>query len=336
MADLTKVARGEPAQLHLFLDTNTYLGFFKLSGDDLEELEKLVVAVRSGRTVLYITDQVRDEFLRNRSRVIRESLKGVEDSRLPTAFPRLLANLDGYKELREALAEYEKRRAALLQDAQRHAIEGSLQADTRIDELFSLATDLGRSDEAVARARTRHDLGNPPGKKDSLGDAVNWEVLIAGVPDGEDLVLVTGDRDYRSALDDTALDEFLMSEWAERKQSTLALHTSLSALFRSRYPDIKLAEDLEKELAINDLIASFNFRGTHLAIAKLENFGDYTPDQVRALADAAMNNSQIKQILTDADVKLFYETLTSRYSKHLEADSLAWFREQWADDEVPF
>ena len=167
MPEAPKGVRAEPRQLHLFLDTNTYLGFFELSGDDLEELEKLVVAVRSGRTILYMTDQVRDEFLRNRSRVIRESLKGVEDSRLPTAFPRLLANLDGYKELREALAEYERRRAGLLDDAQRQAREGSLRADARINELFELATNLGRSDEAVKRARERHDLGNPPGKKDS-------------------------------------------------------------------------------------------------------------------------------------------------------------------------
>ena len=170
----------------------------------------------------------------------------------------------------------------------------------------------------------------------SLGDAVNWEILLAGVADSADLVLVSADRDYRSALDDTALDEFLVVEWDERQLSTLSLHTSLSALFRDRYPDIKLAADLEKEIAINNLITSPNFRGTHLAISKLENFADYTPDQIRALVDAAMTNSQVRNILTDADVKAFYEILSSRYLKYIDPESLAWLRDQWADDEPLF
>jgi hypothetical protein len=36
--------------MDLFLDTNIYLSFYKLSDDDLEELEKLKVAVGSGDT----------------------------------------------------------------------------------------------------------------------------------------------------------------------------------------------------------------------------------------------------------------------------------------------
>jgi hypothetical protein len=36
--------------MELFLDTNVYLSFYKLSDDDLEELQKLAVAVRSEGT----------------------------------------------------------------------------------------------------------------------------------------------------------------------------------------------------------------------------------------------------------------------------------------------
>ena len=335
MGELVRGGASSGGPMHLFLDTNTYLGFYKLSGDDLEELEKLVVAVRSGKTVLYLTEQVRNEFRRNRSRTVRESLKYVEDSRLPSSFPRLLANLDGYKELREALAEYEKRRATLLDEARRQAKEARLQADGRIEELFGLSKDLPLDDEIIATATKRHDLGNPPGKKDSLGDAINWESLLAHVREGDDLTMVTADKDFQSALDESALDEFLVHEWDDRKHSAISLHTSLTALFRSRYPDIKLAADLEKELAINSLIASPNFRSTHLAISKLSNYADYTPDQVRALIAAAMTNNQISQILTDDDVKLLYAMLSDRYTKHIEPDELSWLREQLTDDDPP-
>ena len=334
-ADTGRIARNEMRPARLFLDTNTYLGFFKLSGDDLEELEKLAVAVRSAGTVLYITDQVRDEFLRQRSNVIRESLKYVEDSRLPASFPRLLVNLDGYRELRDALAEYERQRSGLLAEANREARDCALKADARIKELFELASDLGRPDEAVVRARNRRDLGNPPGKGDFIGDAVNWEILLACVPDGEDVVIVTADKDYRSALDDTALDEFLAHEWSERKASTLSLHTSLSALFKSRYPHIKLAAELERELAINRLIASGSYGETHLAIANLENFADYSPDQVRAIVDAAASNGQIGRILTDDDVKRFYSRIIDRFAGHLEPQALAWLRDEIEED-LPF
>lgn len=321
--------------MHLFLDTNTYLGFYKLSGDDLGELEKLVVAVRSGKTVLYLTTQVRDEFRRNRARTIRESLKYVEDSRLPSSFPRLLANLDGYTELREALAEYERRRAALLDDAKEQARDGDLQADKLISELLPLATAIPPSEEILARATARHALGNPPGKKDSLGDAVNWESLLAGVPDGEDLIMVTADKDYASALDEGALDDFLVEEWTGQKGSTISLHPSLTALFRYHYPDIKLASDLEKEFAINSLIGSYNFRSTHLAISKLSNFADFSPDQVRSLVEAARSNTQIQKILSDDDIHRFYATLSERFGKHLEAEDLAWLRDELAPDEEP-
>ena len=60
--------------MNLFLDTNVYLGFYKLSGDDLEQLKKLVIAVRDQGTTLLLTEQTRDEFERNREKTAADSL----------------------------------------------------------------------------------------------------------------------------------------------------------------------------------------------------------------------------------------------------------------------
>lgn len=38
------------AVMNLFLDTNIYLNFYKFADDDLEELQKLTVAVKSENT----------------------------------------------------------------------------------------------------------------------------------------------------------------------------------------------------------------------------------------------------------------------------------------------
>src|SRR4051794_20553192 len=96
--------------MHLFLDTNIYLSFYKLSDDDLEELQKLTVAVRSEGTTLYITDQVRDEFNRNREGVVAGSLKAIEGAKLPSNFPRLFMPYPEYDAMRAALNAYEEQR----------------------------------------------------------------------------------------------------------------------------------------------------------------------------------------------------------------------------------
>jgi hypothetical protein len=316
--------------MHLFLDANIYLGFFKLSGDDLEELRKLAVAVRSGDTVLYLTDQVRDEFSRNRASTISESLKVVEGAQLPKAYPRLLTNLDGYSEMRKSLELFEQQRGALLDQARGAALAGDLHADHLIRELFAIARRVPLSAEIQSAAEARHRLGNPPGKRDSLGDSMNWESLLSVVPMGAELVLVSADRDYASKLDPQLVDEFLFTEWSEVKKARVLLYDSLTAVFKAHYPAIRLAADLERSLAIDALIASPTFRATHLSIQKLSDFVDFTPSEAASLIEAAISNSQIRLIIGDDDVRAFYATLMERFGDRLPEAGVARVREALA------
>ena len=52
-------------------------------------------------------------------------------------------------------------------------------------------------------------MGNPPGKRNSLGDAILWEFLLANAPDKEDIYMISGDGDFDSKLDRDKLIEFL-------------------------------------------------------------------------------------------------------------------------------
>jgi predicted nucleic acid-binding protein len=54
--------------VYLFIDTNIFLSFYHLSGEDLEELNKLTVLLRKGEVALLLPEQVRDEFYRMRYR----------------------------------------------------------------------------------------------------------------------------------------------------------------------------------------------------------------------------------------------------------------------------
>ena len=68
-------------------------------------------------------------------------------------------------------------------------------------------------------AAMRSRLGNPPGKNESVGDAVNWETLLSTVADGTALYLVSEDKDYRSPLSENVFNEFLLDEWQTKKKS---------------------------------------------------------------------------------------------------------------------
>lgn len=63
----------------------------------------------------------------------------------------------------------------------------------------------------------------------------------------------------------------------------------------------------KKDLLINKLEDSMNFANTHDVIAELGKLSDFNETQVLKILKAAVDNSQIRSIIKDSDVKLFYE-----------------------------
>lgn len=98
----------------LFIDTNIFLSFYHLGSDDLEELNKLAVLLRQGEVVLYLTEQLQDEFWRNRENKIEGALKRLRDQRLNLQFPQLCKDYCEYSQLRRLQEEYEKHHSSLL------------------------------------------------------------------------------------------------------------------------------------------------------------------------------------------------------------------------------
>lgn len=329
--------------MNLFIDTNVLLSFYHLTSDDLEELRKLAVLLEQEKVALLLTDQVREEFLRNREGKIADSIKRLKDQKLNLQFPQICKDYPEYLLLRDIQKKYDEQHSALLGKLQSDIESKKLKADSTIESLFAAATALQREPALVSRARLRVDLGNPPGKNGSLGDAVNWELLLEKVPVGEDLYFVTEDRDFFSVLEETNFNEFLLHEWHSKKKSSLHYYKRLSSFFKDKFPDIKLATELEKELLIKQLVGSLSFATTHAAIAKLQKHSDFTDDQAAAIASAALFNSQILWILDDADVHAFMEGLLSSHKNVLDADVAKALEQALApptvkadDNEAPF
>lgn len=301
--------------MNLFIDTNIFLSFYHLTNDDLEEIHKLAILIKNGKVVLWLPQQVKDEFNRNRENKISDAMKKLREQKVKPQFPQVCKDYTQYSEIRDLLESYEIKLSSLIDQVNTDVAERTLKADSKISELFEKAQIIESSLGLVEKAKLRMDIGNPPGKDGSIGDAINWETLLAEVSNEEDLYLIADDKDYYSKLDNDKLKDFLIDEWETAKSTKIYFYRRLSQFFKEHYPDIKLASELEKELAIKDLVNSETFAKTHNAIARLLKYSEFNKPQVNELLQVALTNSQINMIIQDHDVNEFYSDL---YNNHLE------------------
>jgi DNA-binding transcriptional regulator YhcF (GntR family) len=330
---------------NLFIDTNVYLTFYHFSSEELEELKKLSVAVENQNIKLYVTDQVINEFKRNREAKIADALKTFTAQMLPDQFPNMCKSYAEYEKLRESAKEFQKIKEQLIEKLKKDIEAGELGADKIINSLFNVAKLLTCDDNTITKARDRVLLGNPPGKINSYGDSVNWELLLINIFSGEDLHLITDDQDYTSKMYKDKLAEFLEGEWHQKKNSKIFYYRRLSDFFRSKFPHIKLALELEKELAISKFVNSTKFQVTHNAVEKLSKFTDFSDSEVRELIEASITNNQIYWINEDTDVKNFLIDLINGREELIDPITLSQFDNIYrpeqenastAIDDVPF
>ncbi len=324
--------------MHLFIDTNIFLAFYHLTSDDLEELRKLALLIDGEQVVLLLPDQVAAEFRRNRENKIADALKGLKEQRLNLQFPQICKDYPEYPDLRALQKQYEERHSALLDKVSHDISNSTLKADETIKELFAKAKRIESTPELVSRAKLRIAVGHPPGKDNSIGDAINWEALLDYMPPLTDLHFITDDRDYVSILDENRFKDFLFQEWAARTQdSKLHLYRRLSSFFKDYFPQIKLASELERELLIQKLASSPSFSRTHSAVARLSKHTQFTAAQRNDIVRAAVSNNQVSWIIDDDDVHQFLTAVTTGHEDEIEDALLSELQElfaKWKVEEV--
>jgi len=298
----------------LFVDTNILLSFYHLTSDDLEELRKLVALIDTTKIELVLTEQVKDEFKRNRAAKIVDAMKKLQETKFRLTFPAFAKDYPEYNELRTLLDKAGKKHAELVETVTEDATEGALNADALISDLFQKAAIIPVTDKIYLAALKRVRLGNPPGKENSFGDAINWECLLATVGEGVDVHLVSEDKDFRSQLS-PVFSEFLDEEWKTRKGSSIFFFSKISDFFKATFPSIKIASEVERDMLIDDLRNSGSFATTHFVMARLLKHTDFTPLQIEELVQIARSNSQVGWIVGDADVYSFYASLLKHVGK---------------------
>jgi hypothetical protein len=301
---------------HAFFDASVYLDLYAFPPEDLDQVNKLAALVEAGSLVIYLPSQVEDEFRRRRSGVIAELLKPLRDARVGVATPAMARGRREPSELRQHATAAEKARSELLNALVSSARAKTLPADVLLHSLFGHARRLP-CDSCFDAASTRRALGNPPGKKTSLGDAVNWEALLASVDKDCDLCLVSSDGDFASPLDPEALDEYLAEEWANLKNSKVRFYRDFPRFLETEYPGIHLVTDIWKHLLIQALGRSGSFDRTHDLVHRLARHREFTTAEAELLLTIALQNQQVRWIARDADVQDLLDRVVRTHGQSL-------------------
>lgn len=331
---------------HLYIDTNVFLSLYHFTTDELVELDKLRVLLKQKKAYLYLPEQTRLEFTRNRDNKIADALKRLRDQKISLQFPQFCRDYPEFAELRKLEGEMQKKFTSLLAKAGKDIENRNLEADKATHVLFQAATLIKTTPSQIARAQLRMSLGSPPGKAGSLGDAINWEALLEAVPASEKLVFISADRDYVSPLNEDAFHSFLEDEWQTAKNANVIFYKRIGSFFKDYFPKSPLATDLEKESLIKDLADSGAFAVTHSVIARLAGYKDFSKSQRRGLLEAALSNNQVYMIAEDDDVKEFFDELIEGHESEFDTHSLTEWKKRVAgqpvlefdaaDDDLPF
>lgn len=314
--------------VHLFVDTNVLLAFYHFTSEDLDQLRKLVDLIAKGDLRLHLPDQTVSELWRNRENKLADAIGKIRSQRLDLQFPQICKDYEEYGLLRQLQRDFEAAHARLIDRVSTDAAATTLKADAVLKDICARGTRIATDGGIVERARLRADLGNPPGKPGSVGDAVNWESLLASGPEKEDLHFVTADRDFGSPLDGIHFSPFLAGEWSGRKGGRIVPYQKLSDFLKAHFAQIRLASEIEKDRLIAELANSGTFSMTHGVIADLSKFAEFTNEQVAAIVRAALANNQVYWIMTDEDVNTFMRRVIAGKEGTLDAATLADLKER--------
>ncbi len=299
--------------IHVFIDTNVFLEFFDSSSEDVDLLNGVFSKYEHGSATIYLTGQVHDEFIRNREYRIQSALikfvSPTVDFKIPEFMTKYIECEKMKNICKEFNREFKKNYDSILHQANEDIREENLSADKVINEIFTKSNITREGNSLYEEARMRMDIGNPPGKKGSMGDAMNWVHLLKNVPQEQDIHIVSHDGDFYSVLNsnknENVPNPYLLKEWQDQKQAELFVYRKLSQLTEKHFDGVAFTFDSNKEKLISDLENSMYYADTHLAVAGLNDFSYFSFNDMSRILSAAYSNNQISSIVTDEDIVSF-------------------------------
>lgn len=310
--------------MNVFIDTNLYLDFYRMGKDKLDELEKAFALHHYGHITLWVPELLKNEFWRNRSKVVADNIKEIEKDYKPS-MPHIFRQHEKLDEFSDSINTTNRLKNEILRSIQQDFKDETLDADEAIKKIFENARIIRARPLMIKRGKRRFDLGNPPGKNKSYGDAVNWECLLDAIPDGEDIYLITEDSDYKSAFIKDEMNEYMKHEWKTKKESEPHMYSRISEFIKEHFPQATNLAEMEVNLTIDELEESGSFASTHRIVEKLLKFDRFTQPQLERLIRCYFENDQVGYIRTDSDVKRLGRKIILEFDEDKGSDMIEPF-----------
>ena len=220
MTELAAIER-KFQKMKILIDTNIFHDFYRSKNESLRILSKLTENSES----IILTEQIVNEFYRNRTKLLREVKKVFDsESNVDSITSSFLDSLPDYQDFLQTHNQYKQKRQNI-----KHKIDEII-SNISIDPVASefkqfvdkkITTEgiWPTSNSAIEKAQKRKYLGNPPNsEKYSIGDEINWEVIIENSTD--DIVIVGRDKTYNDNF------EFLRYEFHKKTGKFINLLTT--------------------------------------------------------------------------------------------------------------
>lgn len=230
--------------MNIFIDTNIYLDYYRMSKDTLVSLKKLTAYLKTkSRARLLLPTQIENEFSRRRNQIIKESLRQIENSinnaiKLPKIFYDNKKITKSVEKIKGELQKYYK-------EAKKDLLHTDSEINRIIKSLFDIAVKIEDDDEIFGRAYKRMVKGNPPGKTKSIGDAIAWEIMLRDYT-REPLYIISKDGDWVDETDSDKLKPFLEREWKKTSKKNIFLYCSIAS-FLNAGKKAKISKEIIKE-----------------------------------------------------------------------------------------
>lgn len=307
--------------MHVFIDANIFLSFYHFTNEDLNQLEKVFVSQEKGELSIYLSDYLMDEFERNRENRIAAALKQFLDFKPSISMPYFMKDFEEYTGIQGEIKSIQEKLSSIHTKTLDAVSKRELAADKLMKDIVEKATIRNYNIELYNQALMRSRLNRPPGKKDSLGDSLNWLHLREAVPDGEDIHIVSADGDFYSPINREEISSYLANEWSDKKNGKVFGYRTLGKFVSQNYGGSELAFDGEKYKFLSNLEHSGSFSQTHAIIADLQKYVYFSKDDAEKIIEICLANGQVGSIDTDHDVSGFLRRSILPYAHDLENEN---------------
>ena len=130
--------------MHVFIDTNILLNFFHFSKDELDALNDVFASHEQGSAKVHLTQQVCDEFKRNREVKIKDALKRFKEVSFTAQLPSFMKGYEEFSDIKRLSNKLQQKSKSILEKVYADIFAKKLIADCLIGEIFQ-RSQIGRA-----------------------------------------------------------------------------------------------------------------------------------------------------------------------------------------------